>query len=87
MHINMSFILKTNVGDRVMSLSEPIKKILEVLSESDKPLTSKEIAEKAGLTTRDVGCRIAGLKKKGYIESPEKGKYVITDKGREALKG
>ena len=68
-------------------MSDVIRKILEALSAAEGPMTSKEIAEKAGLTTREVGCRIAGLKKRGWIESPEKGKYVITDKGKEALKG
>ncbi|PCN51038.1 MarR family transcriptional regulator [Candidatus Geothermarchaeota archaeon ex4572_27] len=70
-----------------MSMSDIVRKILETLAEAGTPMTSKEIAEKAGLTAKEVGCRIAGLKKRGWIESPEKGKYVITDKGREALKG
>lgn len=66
-------------------MSEVVKKILEALSSGDV-MSTKEIAEKAGLIPRQVGCRMAGLKKRGLIESPEKGKYKITSKGLEELK-
>ncbi len=63
------------------------KKILEALKEIGKPASSKEIAEKIGVPTSKVSCRLAPLKKKGLIESPEKGKWVITEEGKKSLEG
>ncbi len=30
--------------------------------------------------------KLRGLKNEGYVESPEKGKYVVTAKGKKAAK-
>jgi len=66
-------------------MSEVVKKILETLSSGDI-MSTKEIVEKVGIPSRQLGCRLAGLKKRGLVESPERGKYKITEKGLEELK-
>jgi len=57
------------------------KEILKALKELGREATSKEIAEKIGVQTSKVSCRLAPLKRKGLLDSPEKGKWVITEKG------
>ena len=71
---------KCNTG-----LTEEQKKILEVLSAADGPMASKDIAAETGLTSNQVSCRIRSLKNKGYVESPERCKYIVSDQGRSAL--
>ncbi len=63
------------------------REILKVLKEIGKPATSREIAEKIGVPTSKVSCRLAPLKKKGLIISPEKGKWIITEEGKKFLEG
>jgi len=61
------------------------KEILKALIEIGKPASSKEIAEKIGVPTSKVSCRLNPLKKKGFLESPEKGKWFVTEEGRKAV--
>jgi len=58
------------------------KAILKALAELNKPSRAKEIAEKIGVPASKVSCRLAPLRKKGLLDSPEKGLYVITEEGR-----
>jgi predicted transcriptional regulator len=65
----------------------PIKqKILEEMAKEDPPRTPKDIAKKVGLNFSSCMMHLLGLKKAGYIASPDKGHYKITSHGREALK-
>lgn len=65
----------------------PIKsKILEAMAEESKPTTPKDIAKKVGLNFSSCMMHILGLKKAGYISSPQKGYYQILPLGRENLK-
>ncbi len=66
---------------REFKLEDIHKRILGALKGSDTPLACKDIAAAAGLKSSQVSCRMRSLKSRGYVESPEKGKYVITDKG------
>ncbi|MCD6369081.1 MAG: hypothetical protein J7L38_04705 [Thermoproteales archaeon] len=66
-------------------LDETGKAILKALNELNKPAGCKEIAEKAGLETRKVMGKIRSLLNNGFIERPEKGRYIITEKGRQAV--
>lgn len=59
--------------------------ILKALAELGRPAKSKEIAEKIGVPTSKVSCRLAPLRKKGLIDSPEKGLYVITEEGKKLI--
>ena len=61
------------------------REILKALKELGREATSKEIAERIGVQTSKVSCRLAPLKRKGLLDSPEKGKWVITEKGLQEL--
>ena len=62
------------------------KAILKALSELKEPAGCAEIGEKASIDWRKVMGKLRGLSKSGYVESPVKGKYVITTKGKQALR-
>ncbi len=61
-------------------------KILKALSELKEPAGCGEIGKKADLPVPKVMGKLRSLSKEGLVESPVKGKYVITEKGRSALK-
>ncbi len=63
-------------------LTEEQKKILSALAGRNEPSGCKDIAQLTGLSSQAVSCRLRSLKSKGYVDSPAKGKYVITDAGR-----
>jgi hypothetical protein len=68
-----------------MSLS-PIKiKILEELLLNDKPAKAIQIAKGSGNDFRPTMMHLLDLARKGYASSPEKGQFIITDKGKNAL--
>ncbi|MFP3985540.1 MAG: hypothetical protein ACLFU9_06205 [Candidatus Bathyarchaeia archaeon] len=65
----------------------PIKqRILEIMAKESQPKKPKEIARQVGLNFSSCMMHILGLKKAGYVSSPEKGHYQITDLGRQTLK-
>ncbi len=66
-------------------LDEIQKRILKALAEFTEPAGCKEIAEKAGLPTPKVTGKLRGLKNRGFVESPVKGKYVITAEGKSLI--
>jgi len=68
-----------------MSLSPIKQEILENLLLYDKPMKAVELAKEAGQEFPPVMMHILGLKRMGYVSSPEKGQYAITEKGKEAL--
>lgn len=67
-------------------LTDEQKQVLDAMAKCDAPCGSKDIAASTGLEAKQVSCRITALKKKGYVESPVRCKYAITDDGRNALK-
>lgn len=52
---------------------------------NDKPAKIAEIAEDCRIEFKPTNMHLIGLTKMGYTVSPAKGKYVITQKGKEAL--
>ncbi len=65
----------------------PIKKtILEELAKESQPKKPKDIAKKLGLNFSSCMMHILGLKKAGYVSSPKRGYYELTDRGTAALK-
>jgi DNA-binding transcriptional ArsR family regulator len=68
-----------------MSLSPTKHKILETMLLLDKPARATHIAEETGKEFPSVMMHIIGLTRMGYAASPEKGVYVITEKGKKAL--
>ncbi len=67
-------------------LDDVQKQILEALTTMDEPAGCKVIAEATGLTVPKVNGKLRGLKNRGWVQSPIKGKYVITEEGRGQLK-
>jgi predicted transcriptional regulator len=68
-----------------MSLSPIKQEILETLLLDDKPMRAMEVAKEANKEFPPVMMHILRLMRMGYVSSPEKGQYVITQKGKEAL--
>jgi hypothetical protein len=68
-----------------MSLSPTKYEILETMLLLDKPARATHIAKEAGKEFPSVMMHIIGLARMGYASSPEKGLYVITEKGKNAL--
>jgi len=66
-------------------LDDVQKKILEALARMSEPSGCGEIAKAAGLSTPQVMGKLRGLKSQGYVDSPVKGKYLITEKGRKEV--
>jgi len=68
-----------------MSLSDVKMKALELLWKAGKPMKSKELAKQLSLGVPPTNLHLVWLRKKGYVFSPEKGLYAITERGKEAL--
>ena len=68
-----------------MSVSQAKKKILEILWEDGKPLKSREVAKQMKLSIPSSTMHLLGLRKAGYVSTPEKGYYAITNLGKEII--
>ena len=68
-----------------MSISPVKRLILETMWALEKPTRATEVAKKAGLGFPSVMMHIIGLSRMGYVASPEKGYYAITEKGKGIL--
>jgi predicted transcriptional regulator len=66
-------------------LTEEQKAILTALGTLPEPAGCKVIGEAADMPWRTVMGKLRGLKKDEYVESPEKGKYIISEKGKSAI--
>jgi predicted transcriptional regulator len=66
-------------------LTQEQVEILRALNSLDDPSGCKAIGEKADMPWRSVMGKLRGLSKEGLVESPEKGKYIITEKGKNAI--
>ena len=68
-----------------MSLA-PVKcKILEHMLLNDKPARATQIAKESGNEFPTAMMHLLDLTRKGYTSSPDKGQYVITEKGKKIL--
>ena len=74
-------------GCKKGGLSDKQKEVLEAMANCDGPCASKDIAAAISKETKQVSCQITALKKKGFVDSPVRCKYAITDEGKAALKG
>ncbi len=72
-------------GSKKGQLTEEQEKILKAVAQADGPVATKDIAEATGIPSKSVSCRISALKKKGFLESPARCKYQITDAGKQAI--
>ena len=68
-------------------LDDLSKKILAALSEFSEPVGCGDIAKKIGEKVQRVMGKLRSLKNKGFVESPVKGKYVISSEGLKLVKG
>lgn len=68
-----------------MSISPVKRLILETLWVLDKPAKATEIAKDTGVNFPSVMMHIIGLTRLGYAEMPEKGFYVLTEKGKKTF--
>lgn len=68
-----------------MRLSPVKRLVLETMWVLDNPNKAVKIAEEVGLGFPSVMMHILGLTKMGYVTTPEKGYYIITEKGKSAL--
>jgi len=64
----------------------PVKRlILETMWVLDKPAKATEIAKDTGVGFPSVMMHILGLARLGHVETPDKGLYAITEKGKKML--
>jgi len=68
-----------------MRLSPVKRLVLETMWVLNKPNKAVKIAEEVGLGFPSVMMHIIGLTRMGYVMTPEKGYYIITEKGKKAL--
>ncbi len=68
-----------------MNLSEVKTKALALLWKAGRPMRSPELAQQLGLRVAPTNLHLVWLRRKGFVFSPEKGLYAITEKGKEAL--
>ena len=68
-----------------MSLSPTKYEILETMLMLEKPSRATYIAKKAGKEFPSTMMHIIGLTRLGYATTPEKGQYILTEKGKKAL--
>lgn len=68
-----------------MTISPVKRLVLETMWMLDKPLRAVRISKVTGVSFPSVMMHIIGLTRMGYVESPEKGYYVISEKGRNML--
>jgi len=68
-----------------MSMSPVKRLILETMWMIDEPAKATEIAKDTGVGFPSVMMHIIGLAKMEHVKSPEKGLYVITEKGKKTL--
>jgi hypothetical protein len=68
-----------------MSISPVKRLVLETMWVLDKPTKAAEIAKDTGVNFPAVMMHLIGLARSGFAETPEKGLYVITDKGKKTL--
>ena len=66
-------------------MEEDQVKILKALNTLTEPAGCKVIGEAADMPWRSVMAKLRGLKKEELVESPEKGKYVLSEKGKQAI--
>ena len=72
-------------GEHMSELTDEQAAILKALNTLTEPAGCKVIGEAADIPWRTVMAKLRGLKKGEYVESPEKGKYVISEKGRASI--
>lgn len=68
-----------------MSLSPVKQEILETMLLNEKPMKAIEVASESKKEFPPTMMHLLGLARMGYVTSPEKGQYAITERGKNAL--
>lgn len=68
-----------------MSVSQAKKRILKILSEAEEPVKLQDIAKEAGLSVSSSIMHLLWLGKAGYVSTPTKSYYAITESGKEVV--
>ncbi len=68
-----------------MSVSQAKKRILEILSKPGEPVKLQDIAKEAGLSVSSSIMHLLWLGKAGYVSTPRKSYYAITESGKEVV--
>jgi hypothetical protein len=68
-----------------MSLSPIKQEILESMLLCEKPQKAMDIAKDTKKEFQPAMMHLLGLQRMGYVTSPEKGLYIITEKGKRVL--
>jgi Fe2+ or Zn2+ uptake regulation protein/biotin operon repressor len=66
-------------------LSGTQRQVLEALANSPEACGSKDLAAATGLESKQISCQITALKNKGFVSSPARCKYEITQEGKNQL--
>ncbi len=66
-------------------LNDQQRQILAAVAQSPEACGSKEIVAATGLEAKQVSSQITALKTKGYVASPARCKYAITEQGKKVL--
>ena len=61
------------------------KKVLEILWKAGKPVKPQEISAKTGLGFSSLMTHLLKLVKAGYVSTPKRGFYAITEHGKETI--
>lgn len=61
------------------------KKLLSALNSLGKPASGKEAAAASGLDEKTVGKLITKLKTQGFVDTPVRCKYGVTEAGKKEL--
>jgi Fe2+ or Zn2+ uptake regulation protein len=67
------------------SLHDSQRRVLEALAGKSGASGSKEVAAACGLDAKEVSSQLTALRKKGYVDSPVRCKYEITQEGKKAI--
>ncbi len=70
---------------KTTTLSDAQRQVLEALANSNGVCGSKEIAAATGLEAKQISCQLTALKNKGFVASPVRCKYEITEEGKGQL--
>jgi DNA-binding transcriptional ArsR family regulator len=68
-----------------MSMSQAKKRILKVLSGAVEPMNLQDVAKETGLSVSSCVMHLLWLGKAGYVSTPRKSYYVVTDSGKEVV--
>jgi predicted transcriptional regulator len=83
--ISNCYIALARQGESQMSLSPIKQEILEAMFLNGKTLKAKEVAKETNKAFQPVNMHLLGLIKMGFVSVPEKGFYIITQRGKQML--